>query len=295
MGIKSGKGNLQDRNFFQAIYEHTNDYNLFVNQTINAGLTLIQYENIPDTINVRYIEKALLMGNAVVFFQDDIIGKLCLKLGAIQSFDVYGEPSKYGAFGDNGYFVDNLNTDNSVIMYNNLVRNGNMSEINWIASMLYDFDRIIKVNANAQKTPLLIKTDEKGRLTLLNVYKKWEGDEPVIFADKNFNSANFDVLNTNAPFIADKLYNIKRWYKQEMLTLMGIPTYDRNKTERLLTDELTLSATEALSYANSKLMARQQAIDKVNQMWGTEIKVKINPLYVQIMENMQNEKEVNNE
>lgn len=288
-----GRGNTQDRQFMQSIIEHTQDFNLFVKQCINASLSLFIYENLPQTINSEYIERQLICGAPVVFFKDDVIGELCLKMGSVTKFDVYGEPSEYGATGENGYIVNGLNADNSVVMYNNMLHEGNKAEIMFIAQMLYNFDRIIKVNVNAQRTPVLIKTDEKRRLTMLNLYKKWEGDEPFIMGDKTLNDDNFDVLSTNAPFVADKIYQVKKWYKQEMLTLIGIPTYDKSKTERLITDEVTLSATEALSYAISKLNARQCAIDKVNAMWGTNYKVMLNPIYLEVFN--KSNKEDNNE
>lgn len=50
------------------------------------------------------------------------------------------------------------------------------------AKRLYNLDRAIDVNANAQKTPVVIKCTQEERLTLMNLYKQWEGNEPMISA-----------------------------------------------------------------------------------------------------------------
>ena len=46
-------------------------------------------------------------------------------------------------------------------------------------------ERITDINMNAQKTPILILTDDKQKLTMQNMYAQYEGNTPVVFADKN--------------------------------------------------------------------------------------------------------------
>ena len=57
---------------------------------------------------------------------------------------------------------------------------------------------------------------------------------------------------------------------------MGIEANTNEKSERMITNEIqsNLGATEA--FRQSRLMARQNAVEKINLMFGTDIKVKFN-------------------
>lgn len=46
---------------------------------------------------------------------------------------------------------------------------------------LYTADRIADININAQRTPILLICDDKQRLTIENLYNKYEGNAPAIF------------------------------------------------------------------------------------------------------------------
>lgn len=103
------------------------------------------------------------------------------------------------------------------------------------ARRLYNLDRIIDINANAQKTPVLVQASEKQRLVLLNVYKEFDGNAPVIFGDKNLDINGLKVFSTNAPYNCDKLYQLKTQVWNEALTYLGISNVNIQKKERLIT------------------------------------------------------------
>ena len=141
------------------------------------------------------------------------------------------------------------------------------------ARRLYNLDRIIDVNANAQKTPVLVRASEKQRLTMLNLYKQYDGNEPFIFGDKNLDMNSLTVLKTDAPFIADKIYQLKTQIWNEALTYLGISNITINKKERLITDEVIRAQGGTVASRYSRLETRQEAAEKINEMFGTDIKV----------------------
>lgn len=92
------------------------------------------------------------------------------------------------------------------------------------AYRLYEAEQTALINIKAQKTPILLLTDDKQRLTMENLYMKFEGNSPVIFGDKNSLGENVvKAINTQAPFIADKVIDYKKEIWNEALT------YLRNK------------------------------------------------------------------
>ena len=104
---------------------------------------------------------------------------------------------------------------------------------------------------------------------------KWEGNMPVIYGYRGQN-IDLSVLKTDAPFVADKLFMLKRQTLMEALTFLGVESNTSDKSERLVTDEIqsNFGLTEAMR--NNRLKARQQAADKINRMFGTDIKVRFN-------------------
>ena len=126
-----------------------------------------------------------------------------------------------------------------------------------------------------KKTPTLIRCDEKQRLTLINAYKEMDGNSPVIYADKSFDPNSISTLKTDAPYVSDKLYELKSNLWNEALTYLGIPNANVMKRERLIKDEVLRSLGGTMANRYSRLQARQEAVEKINRMFGTNIEVGI--------------------
>jgi hypothetical protein len=136
---------------------------------------------------------------------------------------------------------------------------------------LWDIDQTIIINAKAQKTPILINCNEKQRLSLENVYMKYEGNQPFIFGNKDLDISSFSVLKTDAPYVADKLYQLKTQYWNEALTYLGISNTNTQKKERMLTDEVIRNMGGTIASRYSRLNARKKACDEINKMFGLDI------------------------
>lgn len=239
------------------------------------AISMFEWKNIPDSIDARYIEQSLFSNGSAIYFNDEVMGNLCLSMTNAGEFDVYGEPTKRNVFSKYNNYNRILDKANSVIIWNNLDRTPSFLIIEMFAKRLYNLDRIIDVNANAQKTPILIQCDEKQRLTLLNAYKEIDGNSPVIFGDKNLDMSSIKSWTTNAPFVSDKIYELKTNLWNEALTYLGIPSANVMKKERLIKDEVLRGLGGTLANRYSRLSARQTAVEKINTMFGTEIEVGI--------------------
>ena len=143
----------------------------------------------------------------------------------------------------------------------------------WYARRLYDLDRTIDVNARVQKTPIFVRATEEQRLTMLNVYKEFDGNAPAVFSDKNLDLQNMQVLDLGAPFVGDKLYQLKTQIWNEALTYLGISNLTIQKKERVNTDEVTRSMGGTIASRYSRLEARRQACEEINKMFGLDISV----------------------
>lgn len=248
-------------------------YEQYVDRLTELAVSMFEWNNLPETIDPRYIEMALFLNGCVVYFRDEVIGDLCLDCVAQGSFDVYGYPIRRRAYSRYNHYQKYLNADDSVIVWNNFLRKNNVLDMQMFARRLYNLDRIIDVNANAQKTPVIVTATEKQRLTMLNLYMKYEGNEPFIFGDANLDLNGLKVLNTGAPYVADKIYTLKMQIWNEALTYLGISNMNVTKKERLTTDEVTRNSGGTIASRYSRLESRREAVKKINEMFGTEIEV----------------------
>ena len=188
--------------------------------------------------------------------------------------DVYQIPKLRTAYAPNGYHKD-LDEKNSVIIFNNYTHTPTFPDVNLFSRRLWDIDQTIDINAKAQKTPLLITCTESQRLTLKNIYMQYSGNMPVIFAKKDrINLEDIGTLNTEAPYVADKLYDLRTNIWNEALTCFGIPNVSYTKNERMIVDEVQRSQGGITAARYGKLAMRNQCADMINSMFGLNVKCK---------------------
>lgn len=264
-------------------------YIQYLNRLTELAISMFEWKNLPPTVDARYLELHLFETGCMVYFQDDVIGDLCLDCIANGRLDVYGNPVLRRAYSGYNNYQKLLKESDSVIIWNNYLHTNSVLDVKMFAKRLYNLDRIIDINANAQKTPVLVQGSEKQRLTLLNLYKEFEGNAPFIFGDKNLDLNSLKVLQTGAPYVCDRLYQLKTQIWNEALTYLGISNINIQKKERLITDEVTRNQGGTIASRYSRLESRRQAVEKINDMFGTNIEVNYREDFQQVGDDNQPE------
>lgn len=260
----------KDYQFWESAGMNTGAYRQYYNRLVELAISCFEWKNLPDTVDQRFLELTLFCDGQCVFFKDDVLGFLALQNAMNGGFDVYRIPVNRRAYAVNGY-QKNLNKDDSVIIFNNYLHTNSQLDATMFAKRLYNLDRAIDVNTNAQKTPVLITCDESQRLTMLNLYKQYDGNEPFIFGDKLLNSNGIKAMSTGAPYVADKLYDLKSKIWNEALTYLGITNVSVQKKERLVSDEVLKNQGGTLASRYSRLNARREACKQINNMFGLDV------------------------
>ena len=248
-------------------------YIQYFNRLVELSVSMFEWQGLPETVDPRYLELHLFQNGSMVYFRDEVMGDLCLDCIANGQFDVYGNPISRRAYSSYNQYQKTLDESDSVIIWNNYLRQPSVLDVKMFAKRLYNLDRIIDVNANAQKTPVLVQGTEKQRLTLVNLYKEFDGNAPFIFGDKNLDLNSLKAISTDAPYVADKLYQLKTQIWNEALTYLGISNLNIQKKERMITDEVQRNQGGTIASRYSRLEARREAVDKINRMFGTDISV----------------------
>lgn len=240
--------------------------------------SLFTWENLDEIAGngaSRFLEQVLYDNGRACFVKDDKLGFLALCVNPSDKLNTYRLPTKVMAwsFGYNKTF----NFDDVVYIMNNELQKPTIDSLKLFAYRLYETERTIDINLNAQKTPVLIEGDTKSILTLKNVYMQYSGNIPFVFGNKQFDISNkLNVLKTDAPYIVDKLDLHKHQIFNDALTVLGIENANTDKKERLITDEVESNNQLVTMYLNCFYKTRKKACDEINEKFLKNSDKKIN-------------------
>lgn len=262
---------MRKKRAYEIYNKRINDY--YFNQIMNIAISRIQWENLPETIDERFLEYTLLTDGMAIFFYDEVLGYLTLQCMIGGQINQYRIPKERVAYSAGRQYQNKLNETNSVIIFNNLTHTNCINDIEIFANRLSNIHQTIDINIKSQKTPILVKCKENKRLTLKNLYEQYEGNSPVIWGEDTISTDELKVLNTQSPFIADKLLAVKEKMWIDLFDYLGIYTLE-NKKERMIVDEVSRSQGVANSFRWSYLNMRKQACEQINKMFNLNIDVK---------------------
>lgn len=264
-------GRRKKTGFEESLEMNNFTWRMYFDRLMELSMVMFDWKNVPDSIDLRFLELTLFRNGSAIFYKDEELKEfLALPSANYGKFNVYNVPKERRAYASNGYQCQ-LNDTNSVIIYNNYLRTNSRLMVEMFAKRLYNIDRAVDTNTNAQKTPILLLCDEQERLTYLNMYKEYDGNAPVIKGTKGMDLNGFTVLKTDAPYVADKLYQLKTEIWNEALTYLGISNVNTTKKERLVTDEVIRNMGGTIASRYSRLEMRRQACEKINKMFGLDM------------------------
>ena len=265
--------------FRQSAFKTLYSENIYYDKLKEIAITLYKWVNLPEEIDARFLELSLFECGEIVFAQDEVTGLYFVMRNVnAGKLDKYDRPIYRRLYANNGLNLERTSAD-SVIIYNNVLRTSSVPVTRYYSDRFHFYDQIIDVNVNAQKTPVLIRCSENERLSVENLYLKYEGGQPIIFGDKALSNKPIDVLKTDAPFVADKIYDMKVKYWNEFLTFFGVSNVNINKKERLTTDEVNRQLGGAIAARGSGMLARKEACKEINRMFNLDIDVVFNEDY----------------
>ena len=265
---------LPDQNHIQ-IYQDLswkNYYDYYLDTFIGIAQIVYDYENMPVSVNKEYLERSLLFNGYCFYFNDDVLGNLTLA-GVYFGRDVYGYPVRFTARGLNGKYTKKLTNKDCIMIYDNKERQCILNVLSIQASRLADLVTAAQANIRKQKTPYIIVADDDTLITMQNILRDIDGNLPEVIAKKGFNKDDLQVWNLTAPLIVGELREEFNALFNETLTFIGIPNVQMQKKERLITDEVIRSLGGAEANSCRRYKSRVEAFDKVNRMFGTDIKV----------------------
>lgn len=252
---------------------NTGTYDMYFNRLKEYALSMFEWDGLPEEINKRFLELKMFEEGKILFHKDPTFGYMVTPVMIGGKVNYYNEPTEYNAVAI-GY-NRTVTPDEGVVIWNNYSRTPLIPTIRAYAYRLYQVEKTMDVNINAQKTPVLLLADEAQRMTLINTYMNYEGNEPFIFGNKSgFDKESIQVLTTAAPFVSDKLMAYKHNLWNEAMTFLGVGNAKQDKKERLVEAEVAANDEQIKMSRYSMLQARQDACEQINKMFGLNVTVR---------------------
>lgn len=246
----------------------------YYNRLSMLAQSVFEWHGLPNGIDEKHLERYLYEQGCCMFFKDKTLGWIITRCLLDGDLNYYDEPTTIFPVATN--YVDVRSYENgkeSILIYNNDRCIPTRRTILLYASRLAEIQRTADVNIFAQKTPYIVKGSDKQKNSLLAVIRKWFGNEPLIFGDKNLDTSEMKVLNTTAPVVFDKLTIEKNKLWNECMTFLGINNANTDKRERLVDDEVQANNAQIELSAHVMLKARERAARLMSDFCGKEITV----------------------
>lgn len=259
-------------------------YTEIFNRLYNIAINVIKWKGLPETIDSRYLERGLFNKGYMLYFDEEYVGNLCLNCTLGGRRDVYDIPmirTPYSA----GYTFAPRDSKNSVLIYNNFIHTPTILTIQNYAYRLWDLRRTIDVNLRNQKNPKILQCTEQQRLTFKNLYEQYDGNVPMIVADKEFQKETdeMSVIDLSVEYKADKLIVAYHNIWNEALTFLGVENSNQDKKERLVENEVSGNFGNIEAERKCMLNAREEAAEKINRMFEVNIWPEFNSDLVSIL------------
>lgn len=271
--------NKNNQMFMDSAYLNDSTYIDYLERMEKICESMFEWVNLPDSMDSRYLERTLFYYGQASLLKDKEYGFINTRASDNGYLNIYELPTKVHCYSMNyssdrnvytGFKNETLNEENQcVLVLNNWKRIPTNATIELFAYRLYLAQRSCDVNITAQRTPILILGTEKQKLTMENLYNKYNGNQPFIFGDKDIISNDMlKAINTEAPYVADKLSEYKKEIWNEFLTFIGVNNIDVEKKERLISGESSSNNESINLNLMSYLEPRKKACKQFNDLFG---------------------------
>lgn len=250
-----------------------NTYMLYRREMVSLAENVFEFKNLPEFIDVAYLNQTLLKQGSIAFFKDEVLGVIALPYDVLGSLDIYGRPKQIMARAFNGRYFRKLNEGEFVIMYDNNGRYSLYLDILQMAERIAMNKRTIDINVIHQRTPRIWKTSQDKKRTVEDLINNIDGLEENVIAYDSLDIEDMNVVLAPAPYVADKIdmHLDKEW--AEFYRLIGIANLTEQKRERLIKDEMSASLGGTIASRFSRFEPRKHAIDIINKKWELDIEV----------------------
>lgn len=249
----------------------------------NKLFSIIQINNLPDSIDERYFKNTLLTRGFLGVFDTEEYG-LIANHGAVWDYDIYYNPVMFRAVNPKLHFryERKIGVDVELVKLSPNFETV-LPLIYYFADLMAVAVQGIDVNIlNSKLAYVFLCENQKQAESFKKLFEEIVNGEGATFADKKLFDENGklkvelfnrDIKNT---YIVDKLMELKKDIENEFNSYIGLSVVNTDKRERLITPEVELSNNNNRLIIELWQSTINDCLAKVNKMFNTNINCTLN-------------------
>lgn len=249
----------------------------FMANTLAKTQSMFEYEGLPDSIPQKELERLLqTTGNAFVTSVDGVL--YALSGGKGGEPDVYGRATLYTVANPALKLNKTYDIQKDGVLIENDSNGESLLPLIGRYAVLHT-DGLISLNTASiltRITMLISASDDKTKQSADEfLCKIQDGEFSIIGENAFFKGVNMQTAPTTNSVYITQLIELIQYYKASMYNELGLNANYNMKRERLNLGEVSMNVDVLLPYVDNMLKERQNAVEKINEMFDTEISVKL--------------------
>ena len=263
---------------------------------LSQTLEMFEYDGLPETIPQKEVEILHQVNGSCIW--KEVNGQKYVFFGGLGGvLDEYYHPTL--AVVSNPYLKYSADLEigkDCVVTFNTKIRESLTPMFNKYAMMLAECDISMRFAVINARLPAILSADDDNTKDSAEkvIADIWKGEKFGIVATKKIAELNKDGL-MSSEFASRSQSNIKdlielrQYIKSSWYMELGIQSNYNMKRESLNSSETTMDESVLLPLIDDMLKSRQDGLKQVNEMWGTNITVKLSSSWEKIREEIKNE------
>ena len=278
-------------------------YRFYFDFILRLLYRILIFDGIPDTVNETFFKLILFTQGKVAFFEEDG-GKLrALNCSRSDTPDIYYIPSKVLITNPKLKRSYNLTPGKECELvycsesdlYNlNGINGGLYLLIERTATMLADNDLSINVAQKNMRLVNVLAADTQNTCDSMRavVAKMYAGDPDIIVKSSLIDKLQgVPIIQNQSNQYLIQLVQLQQYILSHFYECIGLCTHDQMKKERLITAEINDNIDLAIFNIDDIVATINEGLQRVNDMFGTEIICKINPIIEEQREKAKDQQE----
>lgn len=267
----------------------------FIRYMLTRTLQMFEYNGLPETIPQKELERLLqVKGYAFITEHEGEIYAFSGGLGGKPG--VYGEPTEIVIANPALKFNKTLNLEKDGVLINNDdMRQGLIPLISKYATILNENEiTMILSTINKRVNNLISVSDDNTAESAKQYLKGLEaGNIGYIMESRLYESLKTkSTYESNSTRLID-LIELQQYIKASLYNELGLNSNFNMKRERLIKPEVEMNTSSIYPLVDNMLHCRQEAVEKINEMYGTSITVEFSSSWAEREEVLDNSDEEN--
>lgn len=269
------KNKLLDK--FYNYQDKTKNINTYVFNYLNKTNSMFKYHNLPESIPADMLESFLQRNGYVCIAKHE--NTLYAFVGGLGGeLDVYYRPTICTVANPALNLIKDFVIDKDcIIMKNDTNLQGLLPIILRYSSMLVENDVSMVLATYNTRIQKIVSASDDGTIASAKEYlSQIVSGKQGIIADNAF-LKSLDVKDSSTDNkIIEELIKQNQYLKSSMLNEIGLQANTNLKKERLVSAEIESNSESLYPIVDDMLKCRKNALEKVNEMFGTNIEVEFN-------------------